>query len=113
MWSRLEILRLNELRATPALMAINKMYWSEYHRDVMELWSDVAGLGGQVLAADPTLEAMLPGYRSRIPPVDYPVSVLQSSFYFSRAETIWGGTAQIQRNIVAERVLGLPREPAR
>ena len=113
MWSRLEILRLNELRATPTLMAINKMYWSEYHRDVMELWSDVAGLGGQVLAADPTLEVMLPGYRSRTPPADYPVSVLQSSFYFSRAETIWGGTAQIQRNIVAERVLGLPREPAR
>ena len=113
MWSRLEILRMHELRGTATVVAINKMYWSEYHRDVMELWSDIAGLRGQLLAGDPAQQEMLPGYRARRPPADYPASVLQSSFFFSRAETIWGGTAQIQRNIVAERVLGLPREPAR
>jgi alkylation response protein AidB-like acyl-CoA dehydrogenase len=54
---------------------------------------------------------MVPGYGLRRPLPGYPVSVLQSSFFYSRSETIWGGTAQIQRNIVGERILGLAREP--
>ena len=35
----------------------------------------------------------------------------QQAFLTSRPDTIWGGTAEIQRNIIAERLLGLPKEP--
>jgi alkylation response protein AidB-like acyl-CoA dehydrogenase len=42
---------------------------------------------------------------------DLPVTDEQSNWLFARSGTIYGGTSQVQRNIVAERVLGLPREP--
>ncbi|HEV8298740.1 MAG TPA: acyl-CoA dehydrogenase family protein [Acidimicrobiales bacterium] len=127
-WSMVQIMRINGLRSlssvvhghswTPeqkrgvaALSATNKMFWSEYHQEVMTLALQVLGARGQILAADPAVAESVPGYGRRRPAADYPVSALQSSFFFSRSETIWGGTAEIQRNIVAERVLGLPKEP--
>jgi len=38
---------------------------------------------------------------------------LQRAYLLSRAETIYGGSSQVQRNIIAERLLGMPREPTR
>ena len=122
-WSKVQIMRVNGLRTLSAVVqekkdlgvaalgATNKMFWSEYHQFVMNLAIDILGLEGQILAGDPELEEAVPGYGARRANPRYPASVLQSSFFFSRSETIWGGTSQIQRNIVGERVLGLPKEP--
>ncbi len=120
-WSRVKIMEINGLRtltstlrgdgSAVALGATNKMYWSEYHRDVMELAMDILGMEGQILTGGGDGEEFVPGVGPRKQRPGYPVSALQASFFFSRSETIWGGTAQIQRNIVAERVLGLPKEP--
>jgi hypothetical protein len=120
-WSKVQIMRVNGLRTltvalggrdpgVAALGATNKMFWSEYHRDVMELAIDILGMDGQVLTGSAGDE-FVPGVGRRRGREDYPVSPLQASFFFSRSETIWGGTAEIQRNIVGERVLGLPKEP--
>jgi len=70
-----------------------KLYWSRWHRDLGELAMDVLGQEGEL------------GYsEERMPP-------LPTMYLMSRADTIYAGTDQIQRNIIAERALGLPREP--
>ena len=125
-WSKVKIMQINGYRTltdalerhTPhaALGATNKMFWSEYHRDTMALAIDILGMEGQVLSSTPGAAAGVAGLRPRRPLArrgkpGYRVSELQASYFFSRSETIWGGTAEIQRNIVGERVLGLPKEP--
>jgi alkylation response protein AidB-like acyl-CoA dehydrogenase len=117
-WSNVKIMEINGYRSLTdalngthhmaALGACNKMFWSEHHQRTMELALDILGLDGQILTGDPTDMVDVRVKRGRD---DYPVSDLQASFFFSRSETIWGGTAEIQRNIVGERVLGLPKEP--
>jgi len=122
-YSKVQIMKVNGLRSlssvltgkkdlgVAALSATNKMFWSEYHQEVMNLAIDIMGMEGQILTGDPLREEAVPGYGVRHPNPRFPASALQSSFFFSRSETIWGGTSQIQRNIVGERVLGLPKEP--
>ena len=71
-----------------------KIFWSTWRRDLGELAMDVLGPGGEVAAHAP-----------------YEWGPLPLMFLASRADTIYGGTNEIQRNIIAERSLGLPKEP--
>jgi alkylation response protein AidB-like acyl-CoA dehydrogenase len=119
-WQTVKIMEINGYRTltdalesthnTLMLGACNKMFWSEAHRSSMELALDIIGLEGQVLTGHGDGESLLPGARRGR--ADYPVSDIQASFFFSRSETIWGGTAEIQRNIIGERALILPKEPS-
>jgi alkylation response protein AidB-like acyl-CoA dehydrogenase len=118
--SKMTIMRINGLRNltytltkrgdVSALGATNKMFWSEYHRDTLELAMDIWGMESQILDNRETISSWPGAARQDLRP-GYEVNPMQSAFFFSRSETIWGGTAEIQRNIVGERVLGLPKEP--
>jgi alkylation response protein AidB-like acyl-CoA dehydrogenase len=120
--TKVEILRINGLRnltatitgakdpGVVALGATNKMFWSEMHQAAMELALDIHGADSMLVDTGPE-SGSWPGALRDKRRDGYPVSAMMSAFFFSRSETIWGGTSQIQRNIVGERVLGLPREP--
>lgn len=73
-----------------------KIQWANWRRALGELAMDVLGLAGEVVAGE-----------------DYAFPPLANLYLYSRADTIYGGTNEIQRNIIAERGLGLPREPWR
>jgi alkylation response protein AidB-like acyl-CoA dehydrogenase len=73
---------------------IAKLVWAGWHRNLGALAMDVLGAGGLVAQGS-----------SR------DLDTWQRRYLFSRADTIYGGSDEIQRNILAERVLGLPREP--
>ena len=121
-YTKIQILRVNGLRSLSATLtgskdlgvmalgATNKMFWSEMHKAAMELALDINGAHSMLVdTASPS--GSWPGTAREKRREGYPVSPMISAFFFSRSETIWGGTSQIQRNIVGERVLGLPKEP--
>jgi alkylation response protein AidB-like acyl-CoA dehydrogenase len=87
--------------------SISKLYWSEYHRDVTRLAIDVIGADAMVLEGRPPVR----GYRADDPGAPNSTASWIGALYNGVADTIYAGTSQVQRNILAERVLGLPREP--
>jgi alkylation response protein AidB-like acyl-CoA dehydrogenase len=74
--------------------SIQKLVWSELSQRMQEFALDLQGPGAQLAFREP--HAMAGGYHQRM-------------FLRSRADTIYAGTSEIQRNIIAQRVLGLPR----
>jgi alkylation response protein AidB-like acyl-CoA dehydrogenase len=87
--------------------AITKVWWSEHHTTVTELAMELAGLAGLVA------EGRKPSSAFRTDDAGAPNSTAswQTVFLNSRAGTIYAGTSEIQRNIIGEMILGLPKEP--
>jgi alkylation response protein AidB-like acyl-CoA dehydrogenase len=103
-YTQVELMRFSGLRTLAALAAgrppgpeasVAKLFWSEYHKKLGELAMDIEG----------------PDALLRPEGDDYPVTAWQSVFLSSRGGTIYSGTSEIQRNIIGERALGLPKEP--
>nr|WP_028080205.1 acyl-CoA dehydrogenase [Solimonas soli] len=100
-WAGLRVMRHNAMRmlADGAQLGLRrealiyKYYWSNWHRELGKLGADVLGFAADVVSDDPAIRP------------------LQQLFFFSRADTIYAGTNEIQLNLIAERGLGLPREP--
>lgn len=112
-WAELRAMRWNALRtlgssggskadtgagAGAGAPSVAKLLWGGWHQRLGELAMAVRGAAG----------AVGPGGWSESDP--YELDALQRLFLFTRADTIYGGSDEIQRNIIAERVLGLPRE---
>ena len=101
-WMGLRIQRYNALRTLSQgegtelsrEAMITKIYWATWHRSLGKLAMDVLGPQSEVAEGAP-----------------YELSALQRMYLFTRSDTIYGGSNQIQRNIIAEQALGLPREP--
>ena len=100
-WSGLRVLRYNSLRMLSGVQdgslrpeaTIYKLAWSTWHVELGKLAMDVLGADAELLAGAP-----------------YELTRLQALFLFTRADTLYGGSSEIQRNIIAERALGMPRE---
>ncbi len=101
-WIGIRIMRMNALRmlshAEDGTLGreamITKLYWATWHRSLGKLAMDVLGPASEMAESAP-----------------YELTGLQRMYLFTRSDTIYAGTNQIQRNIIAERALGLPREP--
>ena len=97
-WIDLKLLRCNALRTLgstdPGAPSVAKLVWASWHQRLGTLAMDVAGAASTLAAAEP-----------------YELTAAQRLFLFTKADTIYGGSNEVQRTIIAERVLGLPREP--
>ncbi|CAM5507809.1 acyl-CoA dehydrogenase family protein [Streptomyces abikoensis] len=103
-WAELRTLRWTALRSLggtdlPGAPSVAKLLWSTWHQRLGELALRVQGPAAALGPHDWSDER------------PYELDALQRLFLFSRADTIYGGSAEVQRTIIAERILGLPKEP--
>jgi alkylation response protein AidB-like acyl-CoA dehydrogenase len=103
-WAELRTMRWNALRTLggsgdAGAPSVAKLLWGRWHQRLGELAVRVRGAEAATGPADWSAAA------------PYELDSFQHLFLFSRADTIYGGSDEIQRTIIAERVLGLPREP--
>jgi alkylation response protein AidB-like acyl-CoA dehydrogenase len=99
-WIGLQVMREQVLAmlgsdadAAAGAASVVKLLWSKWHRDLGELAMAVRGPAGMLAQGPP-----------------YDLDDWQRLYLFSRADTIYGGSAEIQRGIIADRALGLPRQ---
>ncbi|HUQ39944.1 MAG TPA: acyl-CoA dehydrogenase, partial [Acidimicrobiales bacterium] len=116
-YSKVEMMRYLGLRAVteflkggsprPEVASIAKIFWSEYHQVVTELSLDILGADALIPSGRPPASA----FQTDEPGAANSSASWVGTFLNARAGTIYAGTSQIQRNIVGEMVLGLPKEP--
>jgi alkylation response protein AidB-like acyl-CoA dehydrogenase len=115
-YSKVEIMRYLGMRALTAFLkggmpgpeaSISKVFWSEYHHKSTELAMDILGPHGLVPTGRPPASA----FQTDDPGAPNDTASWAGTFLNARAGTIYAGTSQIQRNIIGEMVLGLPKEP--
>jgi alkylation response protein AidB-like acyl-CoA dehydrogenase len=122
LWVEGEVLRLIRLRTVSAVLAgrapgpeasVRKALADDHGQRVMDLAQAIAGTFGLLAEAGPAQGLAAAALEAGRVPVDdgtWPSSTWATGYLFSRALTIGGGTAEVQRNIIAERVLGLPHD---
>jgi alkylation response protein AidB-like acyl-CoA dehydrogenase len=115
-YSKVEIMRYLGMRTLTKFLAgqhpgpdasISKLYWSEYHRMVTELAVDILGMDALV----PSGRKPSSAFQADDPGAPNSSASWTNTFLNARAGTIYAGTSQIQKNILGEMVLGLPKEP--
>ena len=114
LWAEVEAMRLTAIRATENMSAgipgpegsTGKLAWADLNKEVSAFAVGLMGLEGALIPEGYTLEPTV--YDTRM--ADRELSA-QRQFLRARANSIEGGTSEIMRNILGERVLGLPGEP--
>ncbi len=115
-YSMVQIMRFSGMRVLTQFLqghhpgpdaAISKLYWSEYHKLVTEIAVDIYGAEGMTITGRTPSSA----FASDDAGAPNTTGSWVNTFLNARAGTIYAGSSQIQRNIIGEMVLGLPKEP--